>query len=40
MKNTFEIYGIHSVIEAIDSGINIQKIWLQRGKKGVFIPTS
>lgn len=34
MKNTFEIYGIHSVIEAIDSGINIQKIWLQKGKKG------
>ena len=34
MENTFEIYGIHPIIEAIESGITIQKTWLQKGKKG------
>ncbi|MBL30823.1 MAG: 23S rRNA (guanosine(2251)-2'-O)-methyltransferase RlmB [Flavobacteriaceae bacterium] len=34
MENSFEIYGIHSIIEAIESGVNIEKVWLKKGKKG------
>ena len=34
MKNSFDIYGIHSIIEAIESNVGIEKIWLQEGKKG------
>ena len=34
MRNSFDIYGIHSIIEAIESDVNIEKIWLQKGKKG------
>ena len=34
MKNSFNIYGIHAILEAVKSNVSIEKIWLQKGKKG------
>jgi len=34
MENNIEIYGIHAIIEAINSGTNIEKVWLLKGNKG------
>jgi 23S rRNA (guanosine2251-2'-O)-methyltransferase len=34
MEEKIEIYGIHSIIEAIESGTNIEKVWLLKGNKG------
>ncbi len=34
MKNSFNIYGIHAILVAVKSNVSIEKIWLQKGKKG------
>ena len=34
MEDKIEIYGIHAILEAIESETNIEKVWLLKGNRG------
>ena len=34
MKDTIEIYGIHAILEAIETETNLEKVWLLKGNRG------